>query len=208
MEGRIEYLVLIEAEIEVICLQVREHQRLPEPPESKRSFYRYPFRVEGNRLRDRWLLRNHACSTKFMPHFPFSLCWSQSCRKLKILSDWVTFPASWPCYNLCILSDSWEVLFVNCLPSFFPHSHKVKHYRAETWVEEGGNMLVILLLCPDPPSTLVPCSVSPEPEHMTELSELILVFLLSPIFLALLKGAMGRRGFPNIENRPVSYPLA
>lgn len=69
-------------------------------------------------------------------------------------------------------------------------------------------MLVILLLCPDPPSTLVPCSVSPEPEHMTELSELILVFLLSPIFLALMKGAVGRRGFPNIENRPVSYPLA
>ena len=69
-------------------------------------------------------------------------------------------------------------------------------------------MLVILLLCPDPPSTLVPCSVSPEPEHMTELSELILVFLLSPIVLALMKGAVGRRGFPIIENRPVSYPLA
>lgn len=131
MEGRREYLVLKEAEIEVICLQAKEHQRLPEPPESKRSFYRYLFRIGGNRLRDRWLLRNHACSTKFMPHFPFSLCWSQSGRKLKILSDWVTFPASWPCYNLCILSDSWEVLFVNFLPSFFPHSHKVKHYRAD-----------------------------------------------------------------------------
>lgn len=197
MEGRIEHLVLMEAEIEVVCLQVKEHQRLPEPPESKRSFCRYLFRIGGHRLRGRWLLRNHACSTKFMPAFLLFLL-LEPIRQ--ILSDWVTISltaASWPCYNLCILSGSWEVVFVNFLPSFSPHSQTLQ-----------SRDLVILLLHSDPPSILVPCPVSPEPEHLTEWSELMLVFLLSPIFLALMEGAMGRRGFPNIENRPISYPVA
>ena len=69
-------------------------------------------------------------------------------------------------------------------------------------------MLVILLPHSNPPSTLVPCSLSPESEHMTELPESMLVFLLSSPFLALMKGAMVKRGFPNIENKRVSCLLA
>ena len=65
-----------------------------------------------------------ACSTKFMPPFPLFLLLEPIRQKLKILSDRVTFPASWPCYNLCILCGFREVLFVSFVPSFSPHPHK------------------------------------------------------------------------------------
>ena len=140
------------------------------------------------------------CSTKFMPPFPLFLLLEPIRQKLKILSDWVTFPASWPCYNLCILSGSWKVLFVNFLPSFFPHSHKANTTEQRLGLKK---VATCWLFCSS--TQIHPPPLSREPEHMTEL---MLVFLLSPIFLALMEGAMGRRGSPNTENRPISYPLA
>lgn len=206
MEGRIGQLVLRRAETAVVCPQAKEQHRC-QSHQNIRPVHRHLFRVGGNTLRVRWLLRSHACSTKFMPPFPLFLLLEPIRQKLKILSDRVTFPASWPCYNLCILCGFREVLFVSFVPSF-PHipinlTLQSRGLGCRRWQHTGNS-------APPPRSTFhpCPCSVSPEPEHTTEWSELMLVFLLSPIFLALMEGALGRRGFPNIENRPISYPLA
>jgi hypothetical protein len=123
MEGRIGQLVLRRAETAVVCPQAKEQHRC-QSHQNIRPVHRHLFRVGGNTLRVRWLLRSHACSTKFMPPFPLFLLLEPIRQKLKILSDRVTFPASWPCYNLCILCGFQEVLFVSFVPSFSPHPHK------------------------------------------------------------------------------------
>lgn len=81
-------------------------------------------KMGGSKSKKRQLLRNHTWITKPSHHFPFLFSGSPSSRELKRLSDWMTFPASWPCYSLCnhASSGSWKVLFFKLLPSCFLHS--------------------------------------------------------------------------------------
>lgn len=89
-------------------------------PGPSTTFHRYFCRIGGNTLRNKWLLRN--LDHKTHASFPFSFCGSQWGRKLKRLSDWMTFPASWMCYSSYNAPNgSWKVLIFIWRLSFLPH---------------------------------------------------------------------------------------
>lgn len=99
-------------------------------PSPSTTFYIF-FKMVGSKLKERQLLRNHTWIIKPTHHFPILFSWSQSSRKLKRLSDWMTFPAlghAAVCISMLLVALE-KTYFSNCShPVFGIHLKAEDHH--------------------------------------------------------------------------------